>query len=75
MTRDRSGRIKRLLVQDQPLRGAAKPRARVRLWPNEWTHDAMCGIERYKRIKPVAVVDAMLREKREKREKREGVQA
>ncbi len=64
VTRDRSGRIKRILVEDQPLPGATRPRARVRLWPNEWNHDAMCGIQRYKVIRPVDEVDAMLRSKR-----------
>ena len=56
VTRSRNGTITRIVIADNA-------GDRVRLYPGEWTHDSLCGIQRWKIIRPVAEVDALLEAK------------
>ena len=56
VTRGRSGAITRIVIADNA-------GGRVRLYPGEWAHDSLCGIQRWKIIRPVAEVDSLLEAK------------
>tara|TARA_R110000787_G_scaffold28825_6_gene78531 strand:- start:1333 stop:1641 length:309 start_codon:yes stop_codon:yes gene_type:complete len=56
VTRSRNGTITRIVIADNA-------GDRVRLYPSEWNHDSLCGVQRWKIIRPVDEVDALLEAK------------